>query len=173
MTCPTRLARSGAVLSGLLAGIAGCSREAQAPSKVRDEIAACAVLKGSAAFEQTEVTGTTRLPAEGDLPARCEVQAVIRPAEGSEIGVVYRLPDNWNGKLLALGGGGWMGNTTPEAAAAGLGSGYATLQTDAGHIIGTVFDAVSLAWLGKTAPPRPTTPASRRISRTRSGASVR
>jgi feruloyl esterase len=147
MIYTARLALSGALLSAVLAGVAGCSRESAAPAQARDATAACEGLKGSAAFEQTEVTGTTRLPAEGDLPARCEVQAVIRPAEGSEIGVVYRLPDNWNGKLLALGGGGWMGNTTPQAAAAGLGSGYATLQTDAGHTTGTGFDASPWALL--------------------------
>ena len=61
--------------------------------------------------------------------------------------MIYRLPDNWNGKLLALGGGGWMGNVTPQAAAPGLGSGYATLQTDAGHTAGTGFDASEWAIL--------------------------
>lgn len=133
------------VLAGMVLGAAGCSREA-APL-ANDEAAACAALAGSAALENTDITGAAWLEAEGSLPARCEVQGVIRPVEGSQIGVVYRLPAGWNGKLLALGGGGWMGNVTPEAAAEGLSRGYATLQTDAGHTSGTGFDASSWAVL--------------------------
>jgi feruloyl esterase len=59
--------------------------------------------------------------------------------------VVYRLPANWNSKVLALGGGGWMGNITLQAASEGLGRGYATLQTDGGHANGTIFDASAWA----------------------------
>ena len=70
--------------------------------------------------------------AEG-APAFCEVTATLAPAEGSAIGVVYRLPAEWNGKLLGIGGGGWAGNVTLPAALDGLGKGYATLQTDGGN----------------------------------------
>jgi feruloyl esterase len=72
-------------------------------------------------------------PAVGDLPAYCEVSAILSPASGSHIGVVYRLPDHWNGRLLGLGGGGQAGNVTLEFAAEPLRLGYATAQTDAGH----------------------------------------
>lgn len=71
--------------------------------------------------------------ASEDLPAYCEVSATLSPAEGSAIGVVYRLPEAWNGKLLGLGGGGWAGNITLQAASGGLANGYATLQTDGGN----------------------------------------
>ncbi len=74
------------------------------------------------------------------LPGYCEVQAVLTPAAGSTIGVVYRLPDNWNGKLLGLGGGGWAGNVRPETAAEGLKRGYATAQTDGGHTSTSPWD---------------------------------
>jgi feruloyl esterase len=63
----------------------------------------------------------------------CEVSATLSPVAGSHIGVVYRLPDQWNGKLLGLGGGGWAGNVRLAAASAGLARGYATAQTDGGH----------------------------------------
>ncbi len=69
----------------------------------------------------------------GGLPAFCEVSATLSPAQGSQIGVVYRLPETWNGKLLGLGGGGWAGNVTLMSAAPGLKEGYATAQTDGGH----------------------------------------
>ena len=52
---------------------------------------------------------------------------------GSNIGVVYRLPENWNGKMVGLGGGGWAGNVRLTAAMPGLKQGYATAQTDTGH----------------------------------------
>jgi feruloyl esterase len=122
--------------------MAGDGRSAQQP---QGGAGACAALAGSKAFTQTEVTGATEVAAANGRPAFCEVQAVIRPVAGSEIGVVYRLPLNWNGKVLALGGGGWMGNVTLQAASEGLTRGYATLQTDAGHTTGTVFDATPWA----------------------------
>jgi feruloyl esterase len=82
------------------------------------------------------------------LPAFCEVSGVITPVAGSRIGVVYRLPANWNGKLLGLGGGGNAGSVTLHEAfgstidaAEGLGSGYATAQTDAGHASPAVWDS--------------------------------
>lgn len=74
------------------------------------------------------------------LPGFCEVTATLSPASGSNIGVVYRLPASWNGKVLGLGGGGWAGNVTLQAASEGLRKGYATLQTDAGHSGTTVWD---------------------------------
>jgi feruloyl esterase len=102
---------------------------------------ACAALVGSKAFAQTQVTSATWYAASKDLPPNCDVKATIRPEKGSEIGVVYRLPLEWNGKLLALGGGGWQGNVALETARDGLNRGYATLQTDGGHANGTGFDA--------------------------------
>jgi feruloyl esterase len=51
----------------------------------------------------------------------------------SRIGVVFRLPANWNGRVLGIGGGGWQGNVTLQGAQAGLNRGYATLQTNGGH----------------------------------------
>lgn len=96
------------------------------------------------ATPESPFAGGTALPS-GDrleLPAYCEVSAVITPVAGSRIGVVYRLPEprHWNGKLLGLGGGGWAGNVTMGTAAPGLASGYATAQTDAGHAASTVWD---------------------------------
>ncbi len=67
------------------------------------------------------------------MPAYCEVAGTLSPAPGSQIGVVYRLPANWNGKMLGLGGGGWAGNVTLQAATPGLKAGYATASTNGGH----------------------------------------
>lgn len=74
------------------------------------------------------------------LPGYCEVTATLSPTSGSNIGVVYRLPASWNGKVLGFGGGGWIGNIAVQTASEGLRKGYATLQTDGGHPIGNVWD---------------------------------
>src|SRR5262249_9214231 len=81
------------------------------------------------------ITSAALVPADDarKLPAFCEVKGTVTPAPGSTIGVVYRLPRDWNGKLLGLGGGGWAGNVRIESAIQGLQRGYATLQTAGGH----------------------------------------
>ena len=78
--------------------------------------------------------------AETELPAFCEVSATLSPVEGSAIGVVYRLPETWNGRMLGLGGGGWAGDVTIESAVRGLKAGYATAQTDGGNTGTGVFE---------------------------------
>jgi feruloyl esterase len=78
--------------------------------------------------------------AANGLPAFCEVTGTLSPVSGSTIGVVYRLPASWNGKVLGFGGGGWIGNIALPTAADGLRKGYATMQTDAGHPITNVWD---------------------------------
>jgi feruloyl esterase len=96
---------------------------------------ACEALARSGLFKATTVTSAKVVPADAGakLPSYCEVVAVLAPVPKSRIGVVYRLPENWNGKLLGLGGGGWAGNITLTIAAPGLERGYATAQTDGGH----------------------------------------
>lgn len=71
--------------------------------------------------------------ASAGTPPFCEVRATLSPVPGSHIGVVYRLPSNWNGKVLGIGGGGAAGNVKLEAAAGGLARGYAVIQNDLGH----------------------------------------
>jgi feruloyl esterase len=41
--------------------------------------------------------------------------------------------ENWNGKFLAVGNGGWAGSISFDAMAAGLRRGYATASNDTGH----------------------------------------
>jgi len=96
---------------------------------------ACGSLMASGLVADTTVLMARMVvadPLQG-LPAYCEVTAAIRPVPGSNIGVVYRLPENWNGKLLGIGGGGFAGNVTLAAATPGLARGYAVIETDTGH----------------------------------------
>lgn len=77
------------------------------------------------------------------LPAHCRVAATLRPSADSQIEMELWMPaENWNGKFLAVGNGGWAGNIETGAIAAGLGRGYATASNDTGHKGGSAFFAV-------------------------------
>jgi feruloyl esterase len=67
------------------------------------------------------------------VPAFCRVAATLRPTAESAIDIEVWLPDSWNGKYQAVGGGGWAGNISFPAMAAALAEGYATSSTDTGH----------------------------------------
>jgi feruloyl esterase len=68
------------------------------------------------------------------LPAFCRVAATLTPSGDSDIKIEVWLPaSGWNGKLQAVGNGGWAGNISYPAMATALGAGYATVSTDTGH----------------------------------------
>ena len=124
------LAGSAAVVALLSGGALGA-----APAQAQPKPDACAALAKPGLFPQTTVASAKLVSADAakGVPAYCEVVGAISPAPTSKIGVVYRLPDGWNGKMLGLGGGGWAGNVRIESAMEGLKRGYATAQTDGGH----------------------------------------
>lgn len=126
----------------LVALVTGCTNvETENPAEVvsvTGTAEGCAALSADA-LGAVEASGTW-VEAADALPAFCEVTATLSPAEGSAIGVVYRLPEDWNGKLLGFGGGGWAGNTAIETASEGLTKGYGTLQTNAGHDSSSPWD---------------------------------
>src|SRR5262245_4952828 len=118
-----------AIVYGLLAA---------APVAAQD---VCGPLTAKPSFTDTTIVSASPMAAANGVPAFCEVQATISPAPGSKIGAVYRLPENWNGKVLGIGGGGFAGNVRVEAAAEGLTRGYAVLQNDMGHPNPSALDA--------------------------------
>ncbi len=80
----------------------------------------------------------------GSLPAHCLAEGMIdqRAGVGGKtygIGFAIALPDNWSGRFLMQGGGGFNGTVRPPlgAAAAGddpaLARGFAVASTDTGH----------------------------------------
>jgi feruloyl esterase len=72
--------------------------------------------------------------AVASLPAHCRVAATLTPSADSHIEMELWLPaDNWNGKFLAVGNGGWAGTISFDAMADGLRRGYATASNDTGH----------------------------------------
>lgn len=82
-------------------------------------------------FEMPNVRGAQAFAA---LPAFCRVAATARPTGDSEIGLEVWLPERWNGKLQAVGNGGWAGSLSYGAMAGALAEGYATASTDTGHV---------------------------------------
>ncbi len=95
----------------------------------------CSRLDAAADFRDATIVATSEVAADpkAQLPAYCEVHATVSPVAGSRIGAVYRLPAEWNGKVLGIGGGGFAGNVGPNAAAEGLRRGYAVIENDLGH----------------------------------------
>jgi feruloyl esterase len=107
------------------------------------ENAPCETLK-SISIPNTTITAAESVPAgpqrnarggQGvNLPAHCRVAAVLAPSSDSHIEMELWLPaENWNGKFLAVGNGGWAGNIETGAMATGLARGYATASNDTGH----------------------------------------
>ena len=95
---------------------------------------------------ESVAAGPFRAPGQAEgatvmLPAHCRVAAVLAPSSDSHIEMEVWLPADWNGKLEAVGNGGWAGviSITYRASAverslvAGLRGGYATASTDTGH----------------------------------------
>jgi feruloyl esterase len=124
--------RTFAAVSLTALALSACSTVSDAP---RSAMTASAAQCG--AFDASVIGASNAtaqwVPATTALPAFCEVSGTLSPVNGSTIGVVVRLPAQWNGKVLGIGGGGWAGNVTLQAASDGLSKGYATMQTDGGN----------------------------------------
>ena len=85
------------------------------------------------------VASGTQAPGRGrgaaaPLPAHCRVAVTLAPSADSHIEMELWLPsEDWNGKFLAVGNGGWAGSISFDAMASGLRRGYATASNDTGH----------------------------------------
>lgn len=133
---------------GLLVGCAGGAPQGGEAGKA-GLARQCAALVGTrpVAYATVEQAAHVAASAESGLPAFCEVTVRVQPVPGSNITSVYRLPDDWNGRLLGLGGGGWASQTSigrprPGVSTTGTGlqRGFAVAQTDAGHPAGNAVD---------------------------------
>jgi feruloyl esterase len=88
-------------------------------------------------------TGQPTTAQFGHLPAFCRVTATLAPSSDSDIRIEVWMPaSGWNGKLQAVGNGGWAGVISYPALAAGVAGGYAAASTDTGHRGNTVTFAV-------------------------------
>src|SRR5215216_4391718 len=81
-------------------------------------------------------------PAPLQLPPHCRVAAVAKPSPDSNIEFEVWLPETWNGKFEAVGGGGWAGVISYPAMSVAVQEGYATASTDTGHKGGNALFAI-------------------------------
>lgn len=80
-----------------------------------DYTAACASLQGKA-IGGASITAAKRIEAAGGLPGYCKVSAT----SGTMLDIEVDLPDNWTGRLMHQGGGGFDGQVkTVESFSAG------------------------------------------------------
>ncbi len=126
------------------AALAGAAIVAAAPAAAQDA-GACEALE-QIVIDAAAVTSAREVPAEGTLPAYCEVRVTARPA----ISIEVRLPlAEWNGKLYQTGCGGFCGilgradagTGVINAMRPGLEKNYATATSDSGHHGLSVVDA--------------------------------
>src|SRR3954470_6121404 len=101
----------------LLAALAAAALSSQEVSAAQS----CADLSKPGLFPNTTVQSAAVVAADAKtgMPAYCEVTALITPVPSSKITVIYRLPEDWNGRMLGLGGGGWAGNLALSAPLSG------------------------------------------------------
>ena len=120
------------------AGAAGGSADADTPLPPAERCAALA----SFDLIDMRITLAESVAAGEQGPAHCAVTGVLE----AEINFEMLLPDDWNGRFMMGGGGGYVGSVqnqamTPMCSAAGgtpLARGYATIGTDTGHTGGGV-----------------------------------
>lgn len=137
---------SGAVI--LAAMMSGHAVDGAAPC---ESLSSLALPNTSITLAEMVPAGGFTLPGMGPaalqqfsrLPAFCRVAATLRPSLDSDIKIEVWLPAvDWNGKLQAVGNGGWAGNISYGALAAALQEGYATASTDTGHTGGNASFAI-------------------------------
>ncbi len=85
------------------------------------------------ALPDAHITAASAVPSNDSLRALghkpyCRVEATV----DAETHIVALLPDDWNGRFLMGGGGGYAGSVDNQYAPT-VHEGYATVGTDAGH----------------------------------------
>jgi hypothetical protein len=132
------------VLCGL--AVPGCSMSQPAATEaiLRDETS-CLRLAGSevsgtkidsAIYVKTGDTVLDKPPFTLKSPANvCRVTVTLSSGPGSSIKAEYWLPDTWNNKFYAVGGGGFSGglDSAPLMILDPVAKGYAGASSDAGH----------------------------------------
>ena len=89
-----------------------------------------------------DVTAPAEAPMHG-LPAFCRVAGVMRPTPDSEIAFEVWMPENdWNGRFLGVGNGGFAGTIGYRGLSGNLRRGFATAGSDTGH----KADAEDASW---------------------------
>ncbi len=121
----------GALLGFFAAPAYAATCESLATAKLPNGAVTSAQPVAAGAMAQTGGRGGAAL---ADLPAFCRIAATLTPTKESDIKIEVWLPSaGWNGKLQAVGNGGWNGNIDTNALAGAVRRGYAATSTDTGH----------------------------------------
>ena len=121
------------------AGCFGSTPDAPLPASPDDR---CAAMAGLDLIDM-RITQAGAVAAGDGGPSHCRVLGVV----GAEINFEVLLPDEWNGRFMMGGGGGFVGSVQNAALSYGFGPGalargYATAGTDTGH----VGDGIEAGW---------------------------
>ena len=142
----TRLLAAGTLASVTLALVAMSTTTSAAGPRAAtsgscDSLTSMALPGVKITAAQTVAAGAFSVPGAArpnplfkQLPEFCRVVATLAPSPDSHIEMELWLPaQNWNGKFLAVGNGGWAGNIVINDIATGLSKGYAAASNDTGH----------------------------------------
>ena len=78
----------------------------------------------------TQVTSSTYVAAADDMTAYCRIEGYVTP----NVGIEVRLPaENWNGKFIKRGCGGYCGSINGDSCDSHIKNGYACVVSDMGH----------------------------------------
>jgi len=120
-----------------LATLAGCVALPSYSATNCEQLATLALPNSKITSAQSVPQGPFAPPGTGartvEVPAFCQVSATLTPSPDSDIKIEVWLPATWNGKLLAVGNGGWSGAISYPAMVQPLQRGYAVTSTDTGH----------------------------------------
>ena len=127
------------LLSALVMGMfAPCVVRAESCADLAKHTTAAATITLAKSVEAGSFAPQAGGRAMAGLPAFCRVAAILKPTADSEIHVEVWMPSSgWNGKLMAVGSGGWGGSIGYGGMAEALRRGYATAATDDGHTGGS------------------------------------
>ncbi|QIL91263.1 tannase/feruloyl esterase family alpha/beta hydrolase [Microbulbifer sp. SH-1] len=136
-------ALSGLFITGLFSGVANAQNTPPAVScaeliglQVQTGVVTNAVrVSQGDSITAGNIWGGVPVDAAADF---CRVSMVLTPTSSSEINVDVWLPDAWNEKMFAYGGGGYSGGLgqSEEGMNDGLARGYVAATSDLGHEAG-------------------------------------
>jgi feruloyl esterase len=125
-----------------LAGRGGESADARTQSQVTTERCSVAALEGLS-LDRTVVrsaaavgAGTLRAQGPGaavSVPAHCRVEATVTTSADSLVNFEVWVPEDWNGKVVVTGNGGYSNAINTRDMAHALSQRYAAVGGDTGH----------------------------------------
>jgi len=129
--------RHATLLAATLLPVAAAAQQPAACTALKDTKLTHARVISAAVVGPTDLAALKLNNTDG-IPSFCRVEVLDTPTADSQIRTEVWLPvSGWNGRLRALGNGGFAGNIYYDQMLSVLRAGYATVGTDTGHTGGT------------------------------------